>query len=160
METRVGLKRTLTAGLLAVAAAVGMPMSGRGAMPPPTMQQMLGVSQKDDERKRWRRTRAQIMKRALTWRGIGMFSRGPRWPNERALPKPGRQGFKASDGTKYVIWTDGSMRLEQPGPRSKAAVKVHRAERRRAARAVRPQPTLVDRVKRTLEHAAQRQQAA
>lgn len=132
MKQGSGIRHVLTASLLAMAAAIGMPVGTR-ALPPPTIRQMLG-GQKEDERKRWRRTRAQIMNRALTWRGIGMFSRGPRWP-KTTWPVVTRQGIQASDGTRYVIFTDGSWRLQARGPQGQAAVKRHKRLRQRLAHA-------------------------
>lgn len=116
------------AGLVA-ASLVGAPATGLKSSAPPPMQ-IVDTTEKN-VRRRLRRPRAEILRRALTWRGFGLLSKGPRFPKVRAA-QPTGEFARTIDKQLYVRVDDGSFRRVPQKARGKATVKLHKRLRQAA----------------------------
>ncbi len=86
---------------MAVAAALGLSAGAGAAVVPGTVKK---VDKKTEQR--WRRD--YVAARILRWQGVGMLSRGPRWPLRTFLRKV-RAKVVAADGTRYLQLTTGEL---------------------------------------------------
>lgn len=98
------------AGTMAVAAALvfGAPVVGSTRAPMPVPRQIVDADEKN-VRRRLKRPRAEILRRALTWRGVGLFSKGPRFPKTQAA-QPTNALSRTADQQLYMQYRDGSFR--------------------------------------------------
>lgn len=111
------MRRSKVVGTMAaVVAALGMSAGAPAAVgltiAAPTMSQKApavpGTVKTADQKtvRRWRKD--YIAARILRWRGVGMLSRGPRWPLAQLKRKVDSR-VEASDGTRYVRLNTGEL---------------------------------------------------
>lgn len=113
---------TAAAIATALTLGVGAPAVGIKSPAPPLVVQVAG--DKENRQRRWKRTRAQIIRRSLRWKGVGLLSTGPRWPSAKPVQKTPINFKSGFDKTRYLQWSDGSLRQVPRRVRGKALVKL------------------------------------
>jgi hypothetical protein len=100
--SRSGIAAMVAASLVGAFGGGPVIATGDKAGPPPLVQSA-------PNKKQIRRWRAQyVAKKLLRWRGVGMFSRGPRWPKVVPVTKV-LSRVRAQDNTTYVQLESGAL---------------------------------------------------